>query len=50
MLEKPPPDKKNLRKLLELKEDKWIVRLNTIIPKGLNISLNHPQEVTGVIK
>ena len=27
-----------------------MVRLDTIIPKGLNISLDYPQEITGVIK
>ena len=49
-LEKPPNDKKELRKLLELKEDKWMTRLQTVMPKGLNISLNFPQEMTGVVR
>ena len=49
-LEKPPKDKKELRKLLELKEDRWMTRLQTAIPMGLNISLNYPQIMTGVIK
>lgn len=48
-LENPPKDKIQLRNLLELKEDKWMARLQTIIPKGLNISLNYPQNMTGVI-
>ena len=49
-IEKPPLDKKELRKLLELKEDKWMTRLQTVMPNGLNISLNYPQDITGVIK
>ena len=49
-IEKPPLDKKELRKLLELKEDKWMTRLQIVMSNGLNISLNYPQDITGVIK
>ena len=48
-LEKVTNDKEKTRSILEHKEDKWILRLKTLIPEGLNISLNHPQDSTGSI-
>ena len=44
-----PTDKKKTRTLLERKEDQWMLRLKTIIPQGLNIGLNYPQDTTGSI-
>ena len=49
-LEKIPNDKIQARKILELKEDKWMERLQTVTPKGLKDNLNYPQEITGAIK
>ena len=37
------------RSLLEHREDFWILRLETLSPKGLNISLNHPQDTNAFI-
>ena len=48
-LEHVPTDKKKTRTLLERKEDQWMLRLKTIIPQGLNIGLNYPQDTTGSI-
>ena len=48
-LEKPPTDKKELRKSLEIKEDKWMKRLKTVTPFGLNFGFNYPQHITGSI-
>ena len=48
-LEHVPTDKKKIRTLLERKEDQWMLRLKTIIPQGLNIGLNYPQDTTGSI-
>ena len=44
-----PTDKKKTRTLLERKEDQWMLRLKTIIPQGLIIGLNYPQDTTGAI-
>ena len=44
-LEKPSSSKTYNRKLLEHKEDLWMQRLETIIPKGLNVSYNYPQDI-----
>ena len=49
-IERPRSEKKELRLLLKLKEDKWMERLQTVRPKGLNVSLNYPQQMTGAIK
>ena len=46
-IENPPQDKLKIRSILEHKEDKWMLRLNTITPHGLNIGLNYPQDTTG---
>ena len=46
-IEKYTTDKIYLRKLLEHKEDLWMMRLKTVMPDGLNISLNYPQNATG---
>ena len=35
--------------LLEYREDFWILKLQTLSPQGLNISLNYPQDTTGSI-
>ena len=35
--------------LLEHTEDFWILKLQTLFPQGLNISLNYPQDTTGSI-
>ena len=37
------------RSLLEHREDFWILKLQTLSPQGLNISLNYPQDATGSI-
>ena len=46
-IENIPSSKIELTKLLEHKEDIWMLRLETIAPKGLNIGLNYPQHTTG---
>ena len=33
------------RKILEKREDFWIVKLDTLKPNGLNGKLNHPNEI-----
>ena len=38
--------KLKIRSLLEHKEDFWILKLQTLSPQGLNISLNYPQDTT----
>ena len=48
-LEKLPSNKQELRKTLEIKEDRWISRLRTIAPYGLNINYNYPQYISGII-
>ena len=35
-----------IRSLLEHREDFWILKLQTLSPQGLNISLNYPQDTT----
>ena len=35
------------RSILGRREKFWILRLGIPSPKGLNISLNHPQDTTG---
>ena len=41
--------KLKIRSLLEQREDFWILKLQTLSPQGLNISLNYPQDTTGSI-
>ena len=41
--------KLKIRSLLEHREDFWSLKLQTLSPQGLNISLNYPQETTGSI-
>ena len=41
--------KLKIRSLLEHREDFWILKLQTLSPEGLNISLNYPQDTTGSI-
>ena len=41
--------KQQIRSILEHRENFWILRLETLSPKGLNISLNNPQDTTGSI-
>ena len=41
--------KLKIRSLLEHREDFWILKLQTLSPQGLNISLNYPQDTTGSI-
>ena len=38
--------KLKIRSLLEHIEDFWILKLQTLSPQGLNISLNYPQDTT----
>ena len=38
-----------IRRLLEHREDFWILKLQTLSPQGLNISLNYSQVATGSI-
>ena len=38
-----------IRSLLEHREDFWILKLQTISLRDLNISLNFPQDTTGSI-
>ena len=38
-----------IRSLLEHREDFWILKLQTLSPQGLNISLNYPQDATRFI-
>ena len=40
---------KKTRKILEHREDFWMLKLKTLQPYGLNDKLNHPQEVAGPI-
>ena len=42
-------EKQDKRKILENKEDFWILKLKTLQPNGLNDKLNHPQEIPGLI-
>ena len=42
-------EKQEKRKILEHREDFWILKLRTLQPYGLNYKLNHPQEVAGLI-
>ena len=41
--------KLKIRSLLEHREDFWILKLQTLSPQALNISLNYPQDTTGFI-
>ena len=41
--------KLKIRSLLEHIEDFGILKLQTLSPQGLNISLNYPQDTTGCI-
>ena len=41
--------KLKIRGLLEHREDFWILKLQSLSPQCLNISLNYPQETTGFI-
>ena len=41
--------KTKIRSLLEHREDFWILKLQTLSPQGLNISVNYPQHTTGSI-
>ena len=41
--------KLKIHSLLEHREDFWILRLQTLSPQILNISLNHPEDTTGSI-
>ena len=41
--------KLEIRSLLQHREDFWILKLQTLSPQGLNISLNYPQDTTGSI-
>ena len=41
--------KSKIRSLLEHREDFWVLKLQTLSPQGLNISLNYPQDTTGSI-
>ena len=41
--------KLEIRSLLEHTEDFWILKLQTLSPQGLNISLNYPQDTIGSI-
>ena len=42
-------EKQDKRKILENKEDFWILKLKTLQPNGLNDKINHPQEIPGLI-
>ena len=42
-------EKQEKRRILEHREDLWILKLKTLQPYGLNDKLNHPQEVAGLI-
>ena len=44
-----PLSKLKIRSLLEHREDFWILKLQTLFPQGLNISLTYPQDITGSI-
>ena len=41
--------KKELREILERREDFWVMELKTLKPLGLNAKLNHPHEYTGIL-
>ena len=41
--------KLKIRSLLEHREDFWTLKLQTLPPQGLNVSLNYPQGTTGSI-
>ena len=41
--------KLKIRSLLKHREDFWILKLQTISPQSLNISLNYSQDTTGSI-
>ena len=41
--------KLKIRSLLEHREDFWILKLQTLFPQGLNISLNYTQDTTASI-
>ena len=48
-LQNPPTDKPSKTKLIEQREDRWMSELKTLMPNGINVSLNHPQTRTGVL-
>ena len=39
--------KLEIHSLLEHRKDFWILKLQTLSPQGLNISLNYPHDITG---
>ena len=41
--------KLKIRSLLEHRKDFWILKLQTLSPQGINISLNYAQDTTGSI-
>ena len=41
--------KLKIRSLVEYREDFWILKLQTLSPQGLNVSLNYPEDTTGSI-
>ena len=42
--------KLKIHSLLEHREDFWILKLQTLSPQGLNISLNYSLDTTGSIR
>ena len=38
--------KLKIHSLLEYREDFWILKLQTLSPQGLNLSLNYPEDTT----
>ena len=41
--------KKELREILERREDFWVMELKTLKPLGIYPKLNHPHEYTGIL-
>ena len=41
--------KLKIRRPLEYRENSWILKLQTLSPKGINISLSYPQDTSGSI-
>ena len=37
-----------ITRILEMHEDKWILRLKVMTPHGLNNKLNHPERLNGL--
>ena len=48
-IENPPSNKTAKTQLIEQREDRWMSELKTLMPNGINASLNHPQTRTGVL-